>query len=1366
MTITVLGRLGMWAALLSLVLFSTPLMAASCTPDSITLSSQAEVDSFQADHGPGCDTIASGLTVDGLSITDLTPLSGLTTGLRNSTIKIQNTSLTSLAGLSGLTSVHWIEINNNGTLTSIAALSTLTSVSGPLFIQGNVALTNVDGLGNLTSLTGGALWLQDNASLTDLSGVSGLTNIGASLVVDNNDALTDLDSLAGLTSVAGNINISDNDTLTNISGLSGLVGFTASLSIRRNSKLASIGSLPNLTDIGGLVIWDNNALTNLGGLSGLNTIGTNTSLAIMSNDSLTDIDGLAGIVSAGFDVKVTDNFALGNCSSLKTLLDQVDDALPGPGPGGAGIPDVGGDVTISGNLDGCNSIDDIVGPVAPPFEISVPFNRRVIIDGKIDSGEWRYATHWDLGNGFIKFNHDNERLYVLIDVLTDNGDDPFSSGGGDQFWLYFDLDEDGAVTWDVDFRYRLESGTGNLRKQTFCESCTFGFNPLEPQTLSSRGEGFGCFVEDNTFDLLPLRCDTHRVWELAIDLDEIGMRADGTARFGYLISSGSPSLSESKPADLNDAASYGLLTLQAAPRQLSISGPGAISPEFEVTQAIQTPQNDLDLVAGKSAAVRIWADSNESTVKNFIFGTKNGVDLPGSPMLDVGILFDWTPINIRDSIVWNSFTSLPASWSEGGTVDFNILVRGLDNSTAAVLNASILFAPTERPVYWTVPVRNNTSNVSNGPPAGSFITNSEQALQNMVPIEEVQYARRPVFDVQSISSSEGLKEELRTYDQQMLLSWTLGLLFTGQSPFDIPEQITGFFSTSLGTAGGSSDPTWFNSGNGRITWISPNNVGGNYGYAHEINHNIDKDPTGSWGLHSRGCGATGQDTTWPYGTDFNVQETGVNWGGTQFQSVFDGTPDVMSYCASTSPTQWISPYRWNAWLDLYRTDVAATASVLSSYPVGADSQFAPAAELTPEDSFYLLGRLYPDGSGSLGQVLRQPGLPDPVTMTSAYTVRVLDCSTATLAENNFDASFVDVEGVAVEFTSFSFILPASAEACSIELTFNDVVLDTRTISANAPVVTLISPNGGEVWSGKETIQWTASDTDGDPLLFTLLYSPDGGLTWHSIATKIDANQYEVDSLSLPGSDNARIRVLVSDGANTTHDDSDGAFTVLFKPPAAEILFPADGGVFTSTHAIRLSGLGRDTFGHHLATDRLTWEVDSKFVGDGLELDIYLEEGSHQVTLTVQGADEKVTIRTVAITVSNAPGTIAIAPDLYSVNEDDGSVSVSVVRTGGAAGNASVVYWTMDNEAISGGDAGLGEDDFNAVLEAEGNTLEWPDGDATERTLNFTINPDEVQEGDETFKVFIKAVNGEVLGTSIATVTIHQVGDEIFADGFE
>jgi len=240
------------------------------------------------------------------SITDLTPLSGLTTisttgpFTSSHTLQIGNTSLTSLAGLENLVDIRWLELLNNTSLTSISALSNLAQVRGPIFVRGNSVLTNLDGLDNINALNGGALYIQDNPLLSDLGGVSNISTINASLVISNNDSLTDLDDFAGLEHVSSNINISYNDGLTNIGGLAGMVGFDAVLYIRFNTTMTGLGSLPNLVDLNGLIIYSNNQLASLDGLENVTNIGNGAGLSISYNNALTDIGALAvGISGSG-----------------------------------------------------------------------------------------------------------------------------------------------------------------------------------------------------------------------------------------------------------------------------------------------------------------------------------------------------------------------------------------------------------------------------------------------------------------------------------------------------------------------------------------------------------------------------------------------------------------------------------------------------------------------------------------------------------------------------------------------------------------------------------------------------------------------------------------------------------------------------------------------------------------------------------------------------------------------------------------------------------------------------------------------------------------------------------------------------------
>lgn len=850
-----------------------------------------------------------------------------------------------------------------------------------------------------------------------------------------------------------------------------------------------------------------------------------------------------------------------------------------------------------------------------PIDLLVPSTLITpVIDGRLDWQEWQDAERLEIESGFIAFKHDSLRMYVLIDMLGDNGDDSFASGGGDNFWLQFDVDEDGIITPGVDRQYRLEAGTGNLRYQTYCPSCVGGFSPLEPSTFSARAEGFGCFLEDSSRGVSLRRCNSHRIWELAIDLSEVGLD-DRSTRFGYRIESGIPSLSTNYPDSPADIANFAQLSLERSVLP-GRSYPDLALPDlrFEVTQAIQTLDNDLDLVVGRKTAVRLWDASNASypaSFRGYIYGTKSGIDLPGSPLIRGGPITTNFSENVRDR---NDFTTLPAPWLEPGQVNFEVVLKeSREDTFVARASATIRFATTKTPVFWSVPVRSNLADGSSSLIDMAWITAAEQTLLQTMPIQDIHFVRRPVFDVTNIVSSEALKAELQAYDQQVVLAWTLGVLFTGESPYDLPEQVTGFFPNALGNTHGSSDPIWSDGGRGRINWVNPDIRGNHFGYIHELNHNLDFEPidTATWGLHVAGCGGGSGDAAWPNPSVW-IQDDGAWWTNFGIKSITgDATPDLMSYCISQElPLQWVSAYRWDKWLHLFRDDLP---TLPPGFPVQLQAM-SNAAPPVPEDSFYLLGKVFADGRGEFGQVLRQPGLPTNDSGAGDYGVELLDNQGSVLAAKYFTPSFVDVEGEPRDFVNLNMVLPASDAVRSIEITRNGEVLDSIAVSVNAPVIVLTSPNGGEVWDADVTITWQASDEDGDDLLFTLLFSADGGRTWLPLATQLPGNSYALDSTQLPGTDDARIRILATDGANTSQDDSNASFRVLDKPPQLEIISPVDNGRVGPDGSIELLGLARDPIGNRLPDDALRWHVNGQIVGAGAKVQVWLEAGTHEVSL--------------------------------------------------------------------------------------------------------------------------------------------------------
>jgi len=305
-----------------LIAFACPLMAQDCTPNTITLSSQAEVDNFQGINGP-CDHVVTDLFIQGSNIENLAGLSALTSTGGTLNIEMSN-SLTNLNGLSGLTSVgNDLQIFNNEQLVDIDGLSALNTVGQSVVIIGNAKLASVEGLAGLEQVNY-HLWITFNDSLTTIDGLDGITKVGAELILSSNSLLTSLRGLSSLVSVDRNLTVSFNSKLTNVDGL---------------AKLKSVGEIA----------------------------------FINNNQALHDVDGLAGLEFVGQDLLVSRNDSLADCTGLIRLIDPLDDGEPGPGPGNAGVPDVGNFVELSSNLDGCNSISQILAS-APLLQINSGLN--------------------------------------------------------------------------------------------------------------------------------------------------------------------------------------------------------------------------------------------------------------------------------------------------------------------------------------------------------------------------------------------------------------------------------------------------------------------------------------------------------------------------------------------------------------------------------------------------------------------------------------------------------------------------------------------------------------------------------------------------------------------------------------------------------------------------------------------------------------------------------------------------------------------------------------------------------------------------------------------------------------------------------
>ncbi|HJZ79844.1 MAG TPA: Calx-beta domain-containing protein, partial [Pyrinomonadaceae bacterium] len=108
------------------------------------------------------------------------------------------------------------------------------------------------------------------------------------------------------------------------------------------------------------------------------------------------------------------------------------------------------------------------------------------------------------------------------------------------------------------------------------------------------------------------------------------------------------------------------------------------------------------------------------------------------------------------------------------------------------------------------------------------------------------------------------------------------------------------------------------------------------------------------------------------------------------------------------------------------------------------------------------------------------------------------------------------------------------------------------------------------------------------------------------------------------------------------------------------------------------------------------------------------------------------------------GALQFSSPTYSINENGGQATITVKRTGGSNGAISVQY-----ASVPGGTATDGPD-----YTGGGGTLNWADGDTTDRSFTVAIADDSLNEPNETINLALSnPTGGAALGNASAVLTI-------------
>jgi hypothetical protein len=247
-----------------------------------------------------------------------------------------------------------------------------------------------------------------------------------------------------------------------------------------------------------------------------------------------------------------------------------------------------------------------------------------------------------------------------------------------------------------------------------------------------------------------------------------------------------------------------------------------------------------------------------------------------------------------------------------------------------------------------------------------------------------------------------------------------------------------------------------------------------------------------------------------------------------------------------------------------------------------------------------------------------------------YSVQLRDAGGATLQTTPFAVSFQseysahegdhpgDPSATAVASAQMS--VPWVEGTASLVLLHGASILQSRSVSANAPAVQFTSPTTAQTWAAGtiQTLSWAASDPDpGTILTYSLFYSRDG-VEWDLIASDLTATSLAVEVDSLAGSPVARFRVVANDGVNIGEDETNAPISVPDKLPNAVILNPGPGTQVPIGDLLVLQGVGNDLEDGTLPDLSLTWSSDVQGVlGTGSILPVNgLQQGLHRITLTV------------------------------------------------------------------------------------------------------------------------------------------------------
>jgi K319-like protein/HYDIN/CFA65/VesB family protein/ASPM-SPD-2-Hydin domain-containing protein/centrosomal CEP192-like protein len=743
--------------------------------------------------------------------------------------------------------------------------------------------------------------------------------------------------------------------------------------------------------------------------------------------------------------------------------------------------------------------------------------------------------------------------------------------------------------------------------------------------------------------------------------------------------------------------------------------------KLESTQSIQKLDTALSLVAAKATTVRTFISStirgvaNTSNVIRKVDGLlhlfKNGSEVAGSPFQSVNGPIDVVPspdrakagdtlnflipagvLATNDTDHWQATVEInPAS----GARSPRLLENRFDDNT---LSQALTFYDTYQPLIYYVPM-----SIKGYPlPPDELMVQGKRLMEKIFPVASVRYVRRPPIALNMDVTMDNVAKVL----QALFFASHLGASVPPDRTygwFPINYSAPDFRGYSEGIPGRTAV------GGGLSSAQSAQET-----FAHEMGHTYGLCHTNATVSESCPLGYT--DDHLP--TYEDVPEIGFD---VDTQQTVLASKDIMT--TKTLSQRWIHPQRYQFLFQRLLTQAADPADargLCTLRPSACQSLFQPVQLVS--------GSFADDGTADLHPVISASSIPDdiPQDFGTAYAVRLVDADGNILLEYPLDAaSETGLDGSPVHEHVFSFAVPDLEGLEAIQVIQGDTVLAERRRSAHAPTLTLNPPTVTDVLA----VSWQASDEDGDPLLYSVLYSIDGGLSFQTIGVDLTATTFAYDASKLPGG-SAVVRVIANDGFHTVSQDS-APFAVPTKPPVVAILSPTDGQTIFAGSKISAEAEADDAEDGALDGESLQWSSDlAGSLGTGRTLALTLPAGHHTLTITAKDKDGHTSSKTAAVYVVDGTQ----SPRANAGNDQKVAEGSSVTLDGSLSSDPDGDALTFEWVQVEGPSAAL--DDKSSI------------------TPSF-VAPQVTEDTDLKFRLTVTDPSGHV-GTAFVTILAENV----------